>query len=337
MQTQSTSTSSNRKIFDILKFMFGIFFLIGGLGGLIQGSYIAGLLFIILGLLFIPTLSKKITISIWKNKWFRYGSYVVIFFVAGTLMGNKNERKDIDFEDKEDVIIAYIKNDTLDKSIQTLRNLGEVGELFKNGNYSTKHPHDGYISEQIDSISKKKILVFNPRYDFEGANLYLKDDPKNGVVTDYIMNFDVDSIGNIVSKKTYITYSKTGMVEYRNSDVPDFKTFIYEEAVENQKLSIEADKLVAKQKEEYEKRKADFEEHCLSSWDGSHRELAKTVKNNMNDPDSFEHVETSYRLYNDYAVVIMRFRGKNAFNGTVLNSVTGKINLNDCSVISIEQ
>jgi len=75
----------------------------------------------------------------------------------------------------------------------------------------------------------------------------------------------------------------------------------------------------------------------LGSWDGSNRQLVKIVKENMNDPKSFEHVETLYKLYKDYAIVVMKFRGKNAFNGTVLNSITAKVSLEDGSVISVEK
>ncbi|MFP9114436.1 hypothetical protein ACLI1A_10875 [Flavobacterium sp. RHBU_3] len=337
MKTQSTSAGTEHKVLNVLKWIFAIFFLFGGLGMLTKGLYITGLLLILLGLLLLPVVSNKINLQIWKNRAFRYISYSVIFILAALMNPNgKKERNEIDFEDKEDIVVAYIKKDTLDKSIQTLKHLGEIGELFKNGNYSTKYPHDGYISEQIDSLSKKKILVFNPRYDFENAKTYLKEDLKNGLIRNYVINFEVDDNGKLISKKTIITYSKIGQVEYQNNNVPEYTTFIDGKIVENQKLNVEAEKLIAKQKEEYEKNRADFEESCLSSWDGSNRELVKIVKKNMNDPDSFEHVETSYKLYNDYAVVIMQFRGKNAFNGTVLNSVTAKVSLEDCSVISVE-
>lgn len=54
----------------------------------------------------------------------------------------------------------------------------------------------------------------------------------------------------------------------------------------------------------------------------------------MNDKKSFEHVNTSYTLLDDYAVVIMEFRGKNAFGAMVLNSVKAKMSY-DCEVLEI--
>lgn len=59
--------------------------------------------------------------------------------------------------------------------------------------------------------------------------------------------------------------------------------------------------------------------HCLSGWDGSHPEFVRLVKQQMNDPDSFEHDETRVTEINDQGrhEIIMNFRGRNAFGGTV--------------------
>jgi len=66
----------------------------------------------------------------------------------------------------------------------------------------------------------------------------------------------------------------------------------------------------------------------FSSWDGSHRKLERYIKDNMNDPDSYDHVETRYSDYGSYLLVATKFRGKNAFGGTVLNIVTAKVDIN---------
>ncbi|RRA92426.1 hypothetical protein [Paenimyroides viscosum] len=96
------------------------------------------------------------------------------------------------------------------------------------------------------------------------------------------------------------------------------------------------EKQILKQKEEHDKRIVEFKEKCLSSWDGSHRELVKYVKKNMHNPKSFEHVETQYGVTGDYAGLVMIYRGTNSFGATVSNSIKAKVSLEDCSVISIE-
>lgn len=337
----------------VVKYVLGVLFILGGIGSLASGAFGAGLLTAILGALFLPPVSDalKEKFKFWQNKAVRYVSYVVLFFIAGAFIPKdvtstktseqKIERNDVgnvtDFKSKKDILIKYIKKDTTDKSVQNLRKMGEIGELFNNGNYSTIHPHDGYISEQVDSVTKKKILVFNPRYDFEDAEIYLKKDSKNGIIKDYIINFDIDSTGNITSKKTIITYSKTGEVEYDNDEIPALSTLIDEEVVNSRKEIKAMEKQALKQKEEHEKRMRKFEEKCLSSWNGSHRELVKLVKQNMNNPKSFEHVETRYGVTGDYAGIVMVYRGTNAFGAIVTNSIKAKVSLDDCSLISVEE
>ena len=59
--------------------------------------------------------------------------------------------------------------------------------------------------------------------------------------------------------------------------------------------------------------------HCLSAWDGSHREVVKNVKRSLNDPDSFEHDQTLVSPVSKEGThnLTMHFRAKNAFGGYV--------------------
>lgn len=76
-----------------------------------------------------------------------------------------------------------------------------------------------------------------------------------------------------------------------------------------------------------ESRKERIEKH-FSAWDGSHRGLTALIKKTMNDPSSYEHVETVYWDKGDHLVVKTTFRGKNAFGGVVTNWVMAKVDLN---------
>lgn len=78
-------------------------------------------------------------------------------------------------------------------------------------------------------------------------------------------------------------------------------------------------------------------ERQFSAWDGSHRGLTKAIKASMNDPDSYDHVETVYSDMGDYLVVRTTFRGKNAFGGVVKNWVKAKVDLNGNVIEIIEQ
>lgn len=72
----------------------------------------------------------------------------------------------------------------------------------------------------------------------------------------------------------------------------------------------------------------------FSIWDGSHRDLTRVIKNSMNNPSSYEHVETRHWVMDDHMIVSTTFRGTNAFGGTVTNTVKAKVSL-DGEVIEI--
>ncbi len=69
-------------------------------------------------------------------------------------------------------------------------------------------------------------------------------------------------------------------------------------------------------------------ERAFSAWDGSHIKLVAYVKERMNDPGSFEHVETRYGDRGDYIQVYMKFRGKNAFGALILQEILAKAEIN---------
>ena len=52
------------------------------------------------------------------------------------------------------------------------------------------------------------------------------------------------------------------------------------------------------------------------------------IKENMNDPRSFEYISTDYKNMGTYYIVSTKFRGKNAFGGKVVNTVTAEFDSN---------
>lgn len=75
-------------------------------------------------------------------------------------------------------------------------------------------------------------------------------------------------------------------------------------------------------------------ESQFSPWDGSHRSLERAIQKSMNDPDSYEHVETTYRDMGDSLIVSTTFRGKNGFGAVVKNTVVAQVDL-DGNILSI--
>ena len=72
---------------------------------------------------------------------------------------------------------------------------------------------------------------------------------------------------------------------------------------------------------------------------GSHRVLEDYVKAHMNDPGSFEHVETKYIMPKDTGVTatvyIMTYRGKNSFGGVVTETIRATCYIKTGKVLSV--
>jgi hypothetical protein len=75
-------------------------------------------------------------------------------------------------------------------------------------------------------------------------------------------------------------------------------------------------------------------EKQFSAWDGSHNTLTGLIKKAMNDPESYEHVETKYWDMKNHIVVRTVYSGKNAFGGRVKNFVKAKFD-DDGNLIEI--
>lgn len=72
----------------------------------------------------------------------------------------------------------------------------------------------------------------------------------------------------------------------------------------------------------------------FSFWDGSHGELEDYIKDRMLDPDTYEHINTSYTDNGDFLIVRTCYRGSNAFGARVPNCTTAKVDM-DGDIISI--
>lgn len=84
---------------------------------------------------------------------------------------------------------------------------------------------------------------------------------------------------------------------------------------------------------EIEERKRKIESG-FSAWDGSHNELEKYLKKVLNDPGSYEHIETNYWEMDSYLLVKMHYSAKNGFGGRVRGLITAKCDI-DGSVLEV--
>ncbi len=269
-------------------------------------------------------------VSFLRQKGAKPIAIIIVFFgglmvTALTSSSKLDTTSDTDNKNKineSEILISYIKNDSTDKSLQNIRTLQESGNKFRRMN---RYYANISLKEHIDTVTKTKYWQYIPHIDFFEAQAFLKPKRRKGLIEGYIINFKIDSLGNIVSKKTKIEYSKAGVIEYDNNKVPDVSKLInYKEIERHQNV------LIAQEK--HKKNLEHFEDECIFS--GRCLNLMSYVKYNMHDPSSFEHLYTTYVLNGDYAVVKMAFKGKNLFNVTVVNTVVAKVRIKDCAVIS---
>lgn len=320
-----------------VKYIISVLLILSGLGRIFSGEILTGLCLIALGVIILPPISDNLKqkLSFWQNRTVRYVSYVGLFIVAGIFLENK-EGKEVEDNinksiDRQEIIIDFIKTDTANKSLGNIRKLTEVSKLFGNRIYPLTYPKR-YLEQEADTLSGNAIFTFNPEIE---ELEYLKEDPRKGKIKGYSVQFLVDSIGNVIPNETQITFSKTGMETYIPEQVPDISDFLNNRLIETKKTEIALERQAQKERQEYEQRLKAFDDECISSWDGSHIKLKKLIKENMNDPSSFEHVATYRMLKSGYAVIKMEYRGNNPYGAKILTQTTAKVNLEDCSVLEI--
>lgn len=106
-----------------------------------------------------------------------------------------------------------------------------------------------------------------------------------------------------------------------------------------EKIKLDAEEKARKEvaaQQARETRKKEVESQ-FSGWDGSHRTFERLIKQTMNDPDSYEHVETRFADKGDYIRVFTKFRGKNAFGGMVVDSATADFTITGDFIRVIEE
>ena len=140
-------------------------------------------------------------------------------------------------------------------------------------------------SEKITKEMKKGKQSVIAVYKKDSVELWVAYNMKTGKVENFFVpaNNESGSVENIdtLLEKVNASYSTDYEIEASG--------------VEGAYVGVKIFKLSAEEKQRaalLEKVKEQF-----SSWDGAHKNLEKAIKKNMNDPSSYEHVETTYSVY----------------------------------------
>ena len=242
-------------------------------------------------------------------------------------------------EKKKKDILAEIAM-TLDDRITALGDVESFDIDKENDIILIRKDYEAFTSEQKGLVTKLALL--------ETAEKKIKDIKKEMVLT---LDDEITALGDADSltydkadivisiRKEYdaFTSEQKGLVtnlvllESAEKKMADLKIIADKEAAEEK---AEADQKAAEEKAEAdqivaEAKKAEDYQNWINSqfsaWDGSNTYLVKLIKENLNDPKSFEHVETVYSDEGTYILVKMTYRANNAFGGLVLQNVTAKV------------
>lgn len=134
---------------------------------------------------------------------------------------------------------------------------------------------------------------------------------------------------------TVITASPEQKARWEAERVAREKEEALEEAAEAER---EARELAARQRAEAEEAEKEAQIKCLSRYDGAVRSFASAVKNELREPDSFEHIQSLPMLVepNGTQRVRMSFRARNGFGGMNVEIAEAVILHSDCEVLAWE-
>ena len=126
-----------------------------------------------------------------------------------------------------------------------------------------------------------------------------------------------------VASKTYTIVEGPDMEQLKKEQVEQAKK---EEQKRQAIAKAEAVKKAAERRKGF---------HCLSGWDGSHRQTVKLIKKNLKDPKSFEHIETRITpVENGSHIVFTKYRAKNSFGGYVVETQPSAISNATCQLLN---
>lgn len=121
-------------------------------------------------------------------------------------------------------------------------------------------------------------------------------------------------------------YGTNGDFENLKSSIPTLKVGYSEELDVSYIFNTRTEEIVFTGKgKSAEKHIREKIEKGFSKWDGSHKELTKRIKSMMNDPSSYDHIETKFWTYREHIDVETKFRGTNAYGAVVQDKVMARV------------
>lgn len=311
-----------------LNWVCGLIFLLFGVVSLFDDPRSA-IVLVAIALLLLPPVRNAVYSKTQRTLPFkvRAMSIFVLMIVFGVFAGQSQHRKTLEFEAKRaqeqaqkaakirEGNIKYF-NDNRSMVLSDVRNAIEAKKHQEAISLSAKYlPAKDPELSKLHQSAKVALSEFRKAEKAKKILAELKTIP----ATEYAKN-----------KKLY----QQLVTLYPTNETYKSKTLHYEAKLadkkEMERLAAELKRRIerrAKEKEQLAAKRQKRIESQFSVWDGCHYNLERLIKKAMNDPDSYDHVETRYWDRTDHLVVKTTYRGKNAFGGVVTNWVKAKVDL----------
>ncbi|WP_269517919.1 hypothetical protein [Alteromonas sp. BMJM2] len=297
-------------VYLVLNWLFGVIFFLLGIVTVFSAP-VSGLALLLMSTLLIPPVRdfafSKTHISIPVK--IRAISLIALFFITGyfstEMLRESSRERQAERELAQSIAEAKAKQDTIDY-FEKHRNsiMNEANTAFDNGEYSAvSNMLFQYVLTGDTEVQELHRMV----------NVALE---KKRIET---------ATESILSKLKKLP--ATRLEENRD---------LYEQLV---KMHPE-NTLYSSKFEQYDKRfgeaerlrkanqkRADRIQAQFNAWDGSHRALEYVIKKSMHNPDSYEHVETTFSDKGDHLIVQTVYRGTNGFGAIVKNFIRVKVTL----------
>lgn len=293
----------------IANWLLALFFLIPGIAAVLTGSWF-GILAVFVGLLFLPPARRRAfsATSIKLTRGTRASLAIVGFIAFGYFVQldiDAQEAAEATRQQKEEELAFYESREAILSEIDSSLDIGN-----HEGALAILTKYQRVNNEQLDQRrNRTDELVAAERNAHQTERLLaeLESTPEG------------DWEGRA---KTYLTLSEL------NPEVVEYS---------DQHKFYSAKVLLDKEKRDAQAAREDRLKAQFHFWDGSHIKLEKVIKRAMNDPDSYEHVETVYWDQGDHLVVKLTYRGRNGFGGLVLGYVKAKVDLDGNVLEVLEQ
>lgn len=348
----------------LLGWTAGVLFVTMALVALVEFAWYAVASFLIAAAVCLPPLRQRVFAMTGKAMpWAPRLIIVLVALVAGVLLyGNAADRAAFDKE--RDRIVRDMQDHVGDRKFQEAVDMAEPYLRFGDPEITKLHAgakaalteeaiaarqaefeskRSGLISQAESLMSggsfRETVVLLKPYLEFEDPEIQSLHDTANARVPEQetaertqallaeLKQIPVESYSENLSRYRELAGLHPGTPQYQE------KIAFYEGKIEEREAKQAAER---RKREAAEARKERIESQ-FSGWDGSHRNLERLIKSSMNDPDSYDHVETVYWDRGDHLIVQTRFRGANAFGGIVIDSVKAKVSLSGSILAVIEE